>query len=88
MRALSGEGSPEGRECEGDLAEVIVADWALGRESELARLEKESAELRRMLGVTVDTDSRSDADGSEEATTDQSWPWLARRIGARDSIQH
>jgi len=51
MRTLSGEEPPE---VVGDLAAVTAADWALERETELARLEKENCELRKMLGVDVD----------------------------------
>jgi hypothetical protein len=54
MRALNGEELPEGSGDEGDLAAVAAADWALERESELARLERENLELRRMLGVDME----------------------------------
>lgn len=54
MRALNGEEAVEGgAEDDGDMAAVVAADWALERESELARLERENSELRRMLGIEV-----------------------------------
>jgi len=56
MRALNGEESPDGEDG-GDLAAVMAADWALERESELARLERENAELRRMVGIEVNSSS-------------------------------
>lgn len=70
MRALNGEECPpDGIDDESDMAAVAAADWALDRESELARLERENAELRRMLGIDVsestgEPDQRSPADAT------------------------
>jgi hypothetical protein len=56
MRALSGESTEGSSGGEGDLVAVTAADWALERESELARLERENWELRKMWGVDVTMD--------------------------------
>jgi hypothetical protein len=89
MRALNGEESPEGED-DGDLAGVIAADWALERESELARLERENAELRRMLGVTVDSDADSSPNqrfqGSEATRTFPSLSRNSPRGGAAGTV--
>jgi len=89
MRALSGEESPESED-EGDLAGVIAADWALERESELARLERENAELRRMLGVNVDSDAESSPNqrfqGSEGTRAIPSLTRNAPRGGAPGTV--
>lgn len=52
MRSMQGEDrafAPVGAEADDEWAEAAVADWALDRESELARLEAENTELRRLL---------------------------------------
>ena len=51
LRALDGEDSPEGGDERDDMTVLAASEWALDRESELARLERENAELRRMLGL-------------------------------------
>jgi len=59
LRALDGEDTPEGGdECD-DIGTLDASEWALDRECELARLEKENAELRRMLGLEVEVEQTS-----------------------------
>jgi len=59
LRALDGEDTPESGEERDDVAMLTSSEWALDRECELARLEKENAELRRMLDVEVEQTSAS-----------------------------
>lgn len=64
LRSLAGEEDPESAKEEDDkpleeLADFIGDetrdDWAVERESEIARLQKENEELRRMLGIDPGT---------------------------------
>ena len=59
LRALDGEDTPESGDERDDMAILTSSEWALDRECELARLEKENAELRRMLEVEVEQTSVS-----------------------------
>lgn len=59
LRALDGEDTPEGGDERDDMATLAASEWALDRECELARLEKENAELRRMLGLEVEVEQTS-----------------------------
>ena len=59
LRALDGEDSPESGEERDDMVTLAASEWALDRECELARLEKENAELRRMLGLEVEVEQTS-----------------------------
>jgi hypothetical protein len=59
LRALDGEDTPEGGEERDEMAILAGSEWALDRECELARLEKENAELRRMLGLEVEVEQTS-----------------------------
>jgi len=59
LRALDGEETPEGGDERDDMAVLAASEWALDRECELARLEKENAELRRMLGLEVEVEQTS-----------------------------
>jgi len=59
LRALDGEDVPEGGDDRDDMATLAASEWALDRECELARLEKENAELRRMLGLEVEVEQTS-----------------------------
>jgi len=59
LRALDGEDAPESGEERDDIATLTASEWALDRECELARLEKENAELRRMLGLEVEVEQTS-----------------------------
>jgi hypothetical protein len=58
MRSVGGEdqihvpSSPQGSEEQAQEEETSNSEWALERECELARLEKENEVLKRMLGVT------------------------------------
>jgi len=52
MRALNGE-DPELLEGNGSEDGSADVDWALERDCELVRLERENVELRRMLGIDV-----------------------------------
>ncbi|EJD34953.1 hypothetical protein AURDEDRAFT_188877 [Auricularia subglabra TFB-10046 SS5] len=53
VRANNGEPDPDGLEQDEEQREGRDGDWALDRDCELARLERENAELRRMLGAPV-----------------------------------
>jgi len=59
LRVLDGEDSPEGGDERDDMATLAASEWALDRECELARLEKENTELRRMLGLEVEVEQTS-----------------------------
>jgi hypothetical protein len=60
LRALDGEDTPpEGGDERDDMTILAASEWALDRECELARLEKENAELRRMLGLEVEVEQTS-----------------------------
>ena len=59
LRALDGEDTPESGDERDDMAVLAGSEWALDRECELARLEKENAELRRMLGLEVEVEQTS-----------------------------
>ena len=59
LRALDGEDTPESGDERDDMAALAASEWALDRECELARLEKENAELRRMLGLEVEVEQTS-----------------------------
>jgi len=59
LRALDGEDAPESGDERDDMAVLAASEWALDRECELARLEKENAELRRMLGLEVEVEQTS-----------------------------
>ena len=59
LRALDGEDGPESGEDRDDTVTLASGEWALDRECELARLEKENAELRRMLGLEVEVEQTS-----------------------------
>ncbi|KAF9777639.1 hypothetical protein BJ322DRAFT_1095772 [Thelephora terrestris] len=54
LRALDGEDTQETGEERDDMTVLAASEWALDRECELARLEKENVELRRMLGFGVE----------------------------------
>ncbi|KAF9649938.1 hypothetical protein BDM02DRAFT_3093974 [Thelephora ganbajun] len=59
LRVLDGEDTPESGDERDDMAILTASEWALDRECELARLEKENAELRRMLGLEVEVERTS-----------------------------
>jgi len=59
LRAIDGEETPESGDDRDDMATLAASEWALDRECELARLEKENAELRRMLGLEVEVEQTS-----------------------------
>lgn len=59
LRTLDGEETPESWDERDDMAALAASEWALDRECELARLEKENAELRRMLGLEVEVEQTS-----------------------------
>jgi hypothetical protein len=60
LRALDGEDTPESGDERDYMAILTSSEWAFDRECELARLEKENAELRRsMLEVEVEQTSIS-----------------------------
>ena len=59
LRALDGEDAPESGDERDDMTTFNASEWALDRECELARLEKENAELRRMLGLEVEVEQTS-----------------------------
>ena len=59
LRAIDGEDIPEGGDERDDMATLAASEWALDRECELARLEKENTELRRMLGLEVEVEQTS-----------------------------
>ena len=59
LRALDGEDAPESGDERDEMALLGASEWALDRECELARLEKENAELRRMLGLEVEVEQTS-----------------------------
>jgi len=59
LRALDGEDTLESGDERDDMAALAGSEWALDRECELARLEKENAELRRMLGLEVEVEQTS-----------------------------
>jgi len=59
LRALDGEDAPESGDERDDMAMLAASEWALDRECELARLEKENFELRRMLGLEVEVEQTS-----------------------------
>jgi hypothetical protein len=59
LRALDGEDTQENVDERDDMSVLAASEWALDRECELARLEKENAELRRMLGLEVEVEQTS-----------------------------
>jgi len=59
LRALDGEDTQEIGDERDDMTVLAASEWALDRECELARLEKENAELRRMLGLEVEVEQTS-----------------------------
>jgi len=59
LRALDGEDAPENGDERDDMGSPTASEWALDRECELARLEKENTELRRMLGLEVEVEQTS-----------------------------
>ena len=59
MRALDGEDTQESGDERDDMNVLAASEWALDRECELARLERENAELRRMLGLEVEVEQTS-----------------------------
>lgn len=59
LRAIDGEETPVGGDDRDDMATLAASEWALDRECELARLEKENTELRRMLGLEVEVEQTS-----------------------------
>jgi len=59
LRTLDGEDTPEGGDERDDMAILAASEWALDRECELARLERENAELRRMMGLEVEVEQTS-----------------------------
>lgn len=59
LRTLDGEDTPESGDELDDMTTLAASEWALDRECELARLEKENAELRRMLGLEVEVEQTS-----------------------------
>jgi len=59
LRALDGEDAQESGDERDEMALLASSEWALDRECELARLEKENAELRRMLGLEVEVEQTS-----------------------------
>jgi hypothetical protein len=59
LRALDGEDTQETGEERDDMTVLAASEWALDRECELARLEKENVELRRMLGFGVEVEQTS-----------------------------
>lgn len=59
LRALDGEDTQESGDERDDMTAPAADEWALDRECELARLEKENSELRRMLGLEVEVEQTS-----------------------------
>ena len=59
LRTLDGEDTQENVDERDDMSVLAASEWALDRECELARLEKENAELRRMLGLEVEVEQTS-----------------------------
>jgi len=59
LRALDGEDTQESGDERDDMTALAADEWALDRECELARLEKENSELRRMLGLEVEVEQTS-----------------------------
>ena len=59
LRAIDGEETPESGDDRDDMVTLAASEWALDRECELARLEKENVELRRMLGLEVEVEQTS-----------------------------
>jgi hypothetical protein len=59
LRALDGEDTQESGDERDDITVLAASEWALDRECELARLEKENVELRRMLGLEVEVEQTS-----------------------------
>lgn len=59
LRALDGEDAQESGDERDDITVLAASEWALDRECELARLERENAELRRMLGLEVEVEQTS-----------------------------
>lgn len=59
LRTLDGEDIQESGDERDDMTVLAAGEWALDRECELARLEKENAELRRMLGLEVEVEQTS-----------------------------
>jgi hypothetical protein len=59
LRALDGEDTQKTGEERDDMTVLAASEWALDRECELARLEKENVELRRMLGFGVEVEQTS-----------------------------
>ncbi|EPQ51015.1 hypothetical protein GLOTRDRAFT_112528 [Gloeophyllum trabeum ATCC 11539] len=60
--------------------EQAVADWALDRETELARLEKENEELRRLAGLLPDAPVRPAMHDSEGSNFLSSFPRLQKNM--------
>lgn len=56
MRAVDGEDTQESSDDHDEMTTLTPSEWALDRECELARLEKENGELRRMLGLEVEVE--------------------------------
>ena len=84
LRALDGEDTPESGDERDDMAVLAGSEWALDRECELARLEKENAELRRMLGLEVEVEQTSISLSNLSAvgsTSDQSGQGQRSQIG-------
>ena len=59
LRALDGEDTAESGDERDDVGTVTSGERALDRECELARLQKENAELKRMLGLEVEVEQTS-----------------------------
>lgn len=59
LRSLDGEDPQESGDERDDMTVLAASERALDRECELARLEKENAELRRMLGLEVEVEQTS-----------------------------
>lgn len=59
LRALDGEDITESGDERDEMVTFTASEWALDRECELARLEKENVELRRMLGLEVEVEQTS-----------------------------
>ena len=81
LRALDGEDAPESGDERDDMATLAASEWALDRECELARLEKENTELRRMLGLEVEVEQTSISLSTAGSASEQSGHGQRSQIG-------
>ena len=84
LRALDGEDTPESGDERDDMSILAASEWALDRECELVRLEKENVELRRMLGLEVEVEQTSISLSNLStagSTSEQSGPGQRSQIG-------